>query len=265
MNMIYPATMKRRFLLAFIFMVFVTAVQAANNQKCIIIGFEPRNIKVSDSISDALKDSGLGVEKCMVSRKGISFTVDSLLETLGNSSDAVGIIGVGYVGGIAAAEMASKSSPAYLILISTPAISGKRYSERILMGSTFYNGFPPKEASAVREILKEMPHEDNIISKEIGQYLPEKIFPSINCPVFALTGANDARLDWYENLSELERILPKSENNLFRVYPQTGYVLLEEKEYFPFWIVDYSPYAIANINAQAIQDICNWITDLQKR
>jgi len=240
-------------------------LHAANNPKCIIIGFEPRNIKVSDSISDALRDSGLEVERCMVSRKGISFTVDSLLGEVGNSSDAVGIIGVGYVGGIAAAEMASKSKPAYLILISTPGVSGKQFSERLLMGPTFSLEIPAKEAMEVRRQFGEMSKESfGKTSEEIDQYFPEKIFGSINCPVFALAGANDARLDWYENLSEMERILPKSENHWFKAYPRTGYVLLEEKEYVPYWLGDYSPYALANINPQPIHDICEWIANLKE-
>lgn len=258
--------MKRNVILSFFFFVCLVVIQAANNPKCIIIGFEPRNVKVSDSISDALRDSGLEVEKCMVSRKGISFTVDSLLGALGNFSDGVGIIGVGYVGGITAAEMASKSKPGYLILISTPGVSGKRFSERILRGPTYSLEIPAKEAMEVRRQFGEMSKESfGKTSGEIDQYLPEKIFPSINCPVFALTGANDAKLDWYENLSELERVLPKSENHWFKAYPRTGYVLLEEKEYVPYWLGDYSPYAIANVNPQAIRDICEWITDLKKK
>lgn len=257
--------MKRGAILTLFLFLFATVMQSADKQKCIIIGFEPRYIKVSDSISDALKDSGLEVERCFISRKGISFTVDSLLETLGKSSDRVGLIGLGYTGGIAAAEIAAKSKPAYLILISTPAISGKRFNERVLTGSTYSLDLSAKEAFQLRDTLKKMqPESDNIISKEMGQYLPEKVFPSIDCPVFALTCANDSKLDWYENLSELERILPKSEANWFKVYPQTDYLLIEEKGYLPFWLMDYSPYATGKVNPQAIQDICTWITNLKK-
>ena len=137
--------MKRKVILLLFLFACVTILHATDNSKCIIIGFEPRYIKVSDSISDALKDSGLEVERCFISRKGISFTVDSLLETLGKSSDRAGLIGLGYTGGIAAAEIAAKSKAAYLILISTPAICGKRFNERLLIGSTYSLDLSAKE------------------------------------------------------------------------------------------------------------------------
>lgn len=256
--------MKRSAVLALL-LLFITSILSASKQNCIIVGSEQRNVKVVDSLKSALEDIGVAVKTNLVSSKGIHFTVDSILGTLSNCHNEVGIIGIGYAGGIAAAEIASKSKPAYLILISTPTVSGERFSQRLLTGPTFSLDLSAKNAFEVREKLKEtLQEDDNIISKEIKQYLPKKIFPSINCPVFALTCANDSKLDWYENLSELESILPKSETNWFKVYPQTGYVLLEENGYLPCWLGDSSPYATGKVNPQAIQDICNWITNLKK-
>lgn len=257
--------MKRSTILVLL-LLFVTFVQSANKQNCIIIGSEQRNAKVVDTLKIALEKLGVTVNTVLISSKGISFTVDSILETSGNSHNTVGIIGVGYTGGIAAAELASKSCPAYIVLISTPAINGKQFSERLLMGSAFPLGISSKDALKIREQSGDSTkgYYFGKTSDEINQYLPEKVFALINCPVFALTGVNDARLDWYDNLSELERILPRTEDNWFKAYPQTGYVLLEEEEYVPVWIGDASSCVIANVNALAVQDICKWISGLKE-
>ena len=255
--------MRQSFILSVILFVSLSVLRAENVSKCIIIGSARQYEAVVDSLSAAFQRADIEVETYCVSARGIAYTADSLSRVVG--AEGVGIVGLGLTGGVVAANIC-KANPSisWLVMISTLGVSGKRFEERFMVAPTYILDVPDSVvmASGLRKQLRERKAEEgDMISIELRRYNPEELLGSICCPVFALTGVNDARLDWYENLSAMERYIPYSYQNKFKAYPFTGYMLLEEREYVPVWLGDASRSVVNNVNSQAINDVIDWIDE----
>lgn len=256
--------MKRGAILTLFLFLFATVMQSADKQKCIILNSPLINKKILPSMESTLKNSGISVETHTVSASNINQMADSLMRVYSNKE--VGILGLGVPGGIAAAKIVSgMSDPSYLVLISALGVSGEKYHDRLLMSSFYVLDGDGKNLLQLRPMIDSLISEQSTSSDDILQYKPEDILPSVKCPVFALSGVNDSSIDWFENLSNMHKLIPTVSESVFKAYPETGYMLQSIEKYMPILLIgSYCEEALPEANKQAIQDICTWITNLKK-
>lgn len=181
------------------------------------------------------------------------------------------ILGLALDGSAAATICASESSPEGLILVSGACVDGSQIMTRMMTGLSYIYDFPsPRKIRA--QMRKEvemytssepfdtiepiMPEE----FRELVKFQPKKYLSKITCPVFAAFGGSDAWVDWYENSSSLDTILPLSDSAVIKTYFKTGYCLLntEENSNLP-WFGDMNPNAPRSFNSSAIADIVEWL------
>ncbi|MDE6280015.1 MAG: hypothetical protein K2M05_08585 [Paramuribaculum sp.] len=188
-----------------------------------------------------------------------------------SKEDGYFIMGLSFDGSAAATICASESSPEGLILVSGVCVDGSQFMTRMMTGLSYIYDFPNP-----REIREQMRKEIELYTssepfdtieptmpeefRELVKFQPKKYLGKLTCPVFAAFGGADPLVNWYENSSSLDIILPPSNSTVIKTYLETGCCLLntENNSNLP-WFGDMNPNAPRSFNSYAIADIIEWL------
>ena len=90
-------------------------------------------------------------------------------------------------------------------------------------------------------------------------YDPSADIAATRCPVFALNGDRDCQVISSLNLTAIERLLPKSKQNLIKEYPGLNHLF---QHCTTGLVAEYSQIE-ETISPEVLSDIANWINSLK--
>ena len=90
-------------------------------------------------------------------------------------------------------------------------------------------------------------------------YDPSADIAATHCPVFALNGDRDCQVISSQNLTAIERLLPKSKQHLIKEYPGLNHLF---QHCTTGLVTEYSEIE-ETISPEVLSDIANWINSLK--
>ena len=90
-------------------------------------------------------------------------------------------------------------------------------------------------------------------------YDPSADIAATRCPVFALNGDRDCQVISSQNLTAIQRLLPKSKRNLVKEYPGLNHLF----QHCQTGLVNEYAQIEETISPEVLSDIANWINELK--
>ena len=121
--------------------------------------------------------------------------------------------------------------------------------------SIYNNNFENYYNFFIQTFISLTPHQITI-----RKWNPEEYYPFINCPVMAVQGTYDERIDCYPNIERMERLLKKGGNSNFEKIILDGYdhSLVKGNEAMNYVITSRAPRELS-IDDSIIENIIAWI------
>jgi Lysophospholipase len=168
----------------------------------------------------------------------------------------VGIIGHSE-GGLIGFLLGSQGKTDFLVSLAGPGVKGDTLtaSQRNRMYE-LYGGNGNMTVDAVRQLpeIQKVPWYKWFID-----YDPSADIAATRCPVFALNGDRDSQVISSLNLTAIERLLPKSKNNLTKEYPGLNHLF----QHCTTGIVNEYRQIEETISPEVLSDIAEWINRLK--
>jgi len=168
----------------------------------------------------------------------------------------VGILGHSE-GGLIAFMLAAKKQTDFIVSLAGPGVKGDTLlvaqGNRILSLS----GMPANmtvEKYRQQDAVQQMPW-----LKWFIDYDPSADIAATRCPVFALNGDRDCQVISSQNLTAIERLLPKSKQHLIKEYPGLNHLF---QHCTTGLVAEYSQIE-ETISPEVLSDIANWINSLK--
>jgi hypothetical protein len=180
------------------------------------------------------------------------------LEYLRNTKafSKVGILGHSE-GGLIAFMLAAKKQTDFIVSLAGPGVKGDTLlvaqGNRILSLS----GMPANmtvEKYRQQDAVQQMPW-----LKWFIDYDPSANIAATHCPVFALNGDRDCQVISTQNLTAIERLLPKSKQHLIKEYPGLNHLF---QHCTTGLVAEYSQIE-ETISPEVLSDIVHWINSLK--
>ena len=95
--------------------------------------------------------------------------------------------------------------------------------------------------------------------KWLIDYNPSADIAATRCPVFALNGDRDCQVISSQNLTAIERLLPKSKQHLIKEYPGLNHLF----QHCQTGLVNEYAQIEETISPEVLSDIANWINSLK--
>jgi pimeloyl-ACP methyl ester carboxylesterase len=150
-----------------------------------------------------------------------------------------------------------KGYPDFIVSLAGPGVKGDTLlvaqSNRILSLS----GMPANmtvEKYRKQDAVQQMPW-----LKWFVDYDPSADIAATRCPVFALNGDHDCQVISTQNLTAIERLLPKSKKNLVKEYPGLNHLFQHSSTGL---VTEYAQIE-ETISPEVLSDIANWINNLK--
>ena len=169
--------------------------------------------------------------------------------------DKTGIIGHSE-GGLIAFMLGAQGKTDFVVSLAGPGVKGDTLlaaqNNRLLMLS----GMPA--TMTVEKLRSQQEVQQSPWIKWFIDYDPSADIAAIRCPVFALNGSYDCQVISSQNLSAIERMLPKSKKNLIKEYPGLNHLF----QHCTTGIVNEYRQIEETISPEVLSDIATWIKGL---
>jgi fermentation-respiration switch protein FrsA (DUF1100 family) len=153
--------------------------------------------------------------------------------------------------------LAAKKQTDFIVSLAGPGVKGDTLlaaqGNRILSLS----GMPADmtvEKYRQQDAVQQMPW-----LKWFIDYDPSADIAATRCPVFALNGDRDCQVISSQNLTAIERLLPKSKHNFIKEYPGLNHLF---QHCTTGLVTEYSEIE-ETISPEVLSDIANWINSLK--
>ena len=168
----------------------------------------------------------------------------------------IGILGHSE-GGSIAFMLAAKKKTDFIVTLAAPGVKGDTLlaaqANRILSLS----GMPADmtvEKYRQQQAIQEVPW-----IKWFIDYDPSDDIRQTRCPVFALNGENDCQVISSQNLIAIQRLLPKSKQNLTKEYPALNHLFQHSTTGL---VAEYGQIK-ETVSPEVLSDIAQWINGLK--
>ena len=160
-------------------------------------------------------------------------------------------------GGLIAFMLASRKKADFIISLAGPGVKGDTLlavqNNRImeLMGQP--------ATSTVQQLRNDSSVSQMPWLKWFIDYDPSHDIRNSRCPVFALNGDRDCQVIASQNLTAIQRLLPRTKKNLVKEYPSLNHLFQHSTTGLP---TEYSSIE-ETISPEVLQDIVEWVDKLK--
>ena len=168
----------------------------------------------------------------------------------------VGILGHSE-GGLIAFLLGAQKKTDFIVSLAGPGVKGDTLlvaqSNRILSLS----GQPADmtvEKYRQQQAVQQMPW-----IKWFIDYDPSADIAATRCPVFALNGDHDCQVISSQNLTAIQRLLPKSKQNLVKEYPGLNHLF----QHCSTGLVNEYRQIVETVSSEVLSDIAQWIHSIE--
>ena len=168
----------------------------------------------------------------------------------------VGILGHSEGGSIAFSLGARKKTD-FIVSLAGPGVKGDTLLAAQANRIMAFSGQPANMTVAKyrqQEALQQLPWIQWFID-----YDPSDDIRQTRCPVFALNGENDCQVISSQNLIAIQRLLPKSKQNLIKEYPALNHLFQHSTTGL---VAEYGQME-ETISPEVLKDIAEWIKSLR--
>ena len=173
-----------------------------------------------------------------------------------NAFSKVGIIGHSE-GGLIGFLLGAQGKTDFLVSLAGPGVKGDTimaYQQNRMLAEM------GKPDTVTTEQIRKIPQVQRIRWYQwFVDYDPSANIAAMRCPVFALNGDRDWQVISSLNLTAIERLLPKSKNNLTKEYPGLNHLFQHSVTGQPG---EYRQIE-ETISPEVLSDIANWINSLK--
>ncbi len=173
-----------------------------------------------------------------------------------NAFSKVGIIGHSE-GGLIGFLLGAQGKTDFLVSLAGPGVKGDTimaYQQNRMLAEM------GKPDTVTTEQIRKIPQVQRIRWYQwFVDYDPSADIAATRCPVFALNGDRDWQVISSLNLTAIERLLPKSKNNLTKEYPGLNHLFQHSATGQPG---EYRQIK-ETISPEVLSDIANWINSLE--
>ena len=173
-----------------------------------------------------------------------------------NAFSKVGIIGHSE-GGLIGFLLGAQGKTDFLVSLAGPGVKGDTimaYQQNRMLAEM------GKPDTVTTEQIRKIPQVQRIRWYQwFVDYDPSADIAAMRCPVFALNGDRDWQVISSLNLTAIERLLPKSKNNLTKEYPGLNHLFQHSVTGQPG---EYRQIE-ETISPEVLSDIANWINSLK--
>ncbi len=173
-----------------------------------------------------------------------------------NAFSKVGIIGHSE-GGLIGFLLGAQGKTDFLVSLAGPGVKGDTimaYQQNRMLADM------GKPDTVTTEQISKIPQVQRIRWYQwFVDYDPSANIAAMRCPVFALNGDRDWQVISSLNLTAIERLLPKSKNNLTKEYPGLNHLFQHSATGQPG---EYRQIE-ETISPEVLSDIANWINSLK--
>ena len=173
-----------------------------------------------------------------------------------NAFSKIGILGHSE-GGSIAFMLAAKKKTDFIVTLAGPGVKGDTLlaaqGNRILSLS----GMPTN--MTVAKYRQQQAVQETPWIKWFIDYDPSDDIRQTHCPVFALNGERDCQVISSLNLTAIQRLLPKSKQNLIKEYPALNHLFQHSTTGL---VTEYGQIE-ETVSPEVLSDIAQWINGLQ--
>ena len=173
-----------------------------------------------------------------------------------NAFSKIGLLGHSE-GGSIAFMLAAKKRTDFIVTLSGPGVKGDTLlaaqSNRILSLS----GMPAN--MTVEKYRQQQAVQETPWIKWFIDYDPSDDIRQTHCPVFALNGERDCQVISSQNLTAIQRLLPKLKQNLIKEYPTLNHLFQHSTTGL---VAEYGQIE-ETISPEVLSDIVQWINGLK--
>ncbi len=160
-------------------------------------------------------------------------------------------------GGAIAFMLASRKKVDFIISLAAPGVKGDTLSAAQSNRIMELMGQPA--LMTVERTHKEPSITSNPWLRWFMDYDPSDDIRNSRCPVFALNGDRDCQVISSQNLTAIQRLLPRSKKNLVKEYPGLNHLFQHCTTGLPTEYADIEE----TISPEVLQDIVEWVSRLK--
>ncbi len=159
-------------------------------------------------------------------------------------------------GGMIAFMLGSRKKIDFIVSLAGPGVKGDTLSAAQYNRIMQLSGMP---AEMTVEQIRQMDKENQTPwLRWYMDYDPSDDIRQTRCPVFALNGDNDCQVISSQNLTAIERLLPKSKKHLIKEYPSLNHLFQHSTTGHP---TEYGNIE-ETISPEVLSDMATWINGL---